>query len=62
MEETTAQERIRQLLLVVAGDDDDGTMIRLDPLARLVHIEFHAIQLVQQIVGKLDVGLVDFVH
>ncbi len=36
-------------------------MSSLYQLARLVHEELHAIELTQQVVGKLDVGLVDFV-
>jgi len=32
-----------------------------DGLARLVAVELHAVQLAQQVVGKLDVGLVDLV-
>ena len=61
VEEAAAQEGVRQLLLVVGGDDDHGALARLDPLASLVDVEFHAIQLQQQIVGELDVGLVDLV-
>src|SRR5580692_7731288 len=61
MEEAAAQERVRQLLLVVTGDENDRTMTRLDELTRLVDIELHPIQLAQQIVRELDVGLVDLV-
>ena len=61
MEETAAQEGVRQLLLVVRRDDDDGAALRPDGLAGFVDEEFHAIQLLQQVVGELDVGLVDLV-
>jgi len=37
------------------------TIGRLDELAGLVNEELHAIEFEQQIVGKFDVGLVDFV-
>ena len=36
-------------------------MACLHELARLVHIELHAVEFAQQIVGEFDVGLVDFV-
>ena len=36
-------------------------MLGADELARLVAIKLHAIELTQQVVGKLDVRLVDFV-
>ncbi len=61
MEKTAAQEGVRQLFLVVGGDDDHRTLARLDALAGFVDIELHPIQLQQQIVGKLDVRLVDFI-
>src|SRR6266540_658383 len=61
MEEAAAQERVRQLLLVVRGDDDDRPAPRLDGLAGLVAEELHAVELQQQIVGELDVRLVDLV-
>ena len=62
MEETAAQEGVRQLFLVVGGDDDHRPLAGLDSLAGLVDIELHPIQLQQQIVGKLDVRLVDFIY
>ena len=61
MEEAAPQEGVRQFLLIVAGDDDDRPMPRADQLLRLVDVEFHAVELAQQVVRKLDVGLVDFV-
>ena len=36
-------------------------MPRLDPLARLVDVELHAVELVQQVVREFDVGLVDLI-
>jgi hypothetical protein len=61
MEEAAAQECIRQFFLVVAGDEDHRAVASLHQLARLVDVEIHAIELAQQVVRKLDVGLVDFV-
>ena len=61
MEEAAAQEGIRQLLLVVRGDDDHRAMLRPHGLAGLVDVELHPVEFLQQIVGKLDVGLVDLV-
>src|SRR3546814_6060060 len=61
VEEAAAQESVGQFLLVVRGDDHDRTFLRLDPLARLVNVETHPVEFLQQIVGKLDIGLVNFV-
>ncbi|MNL41679.1 hypothetical protein D3C87_1641010 [compost metagenome] len=36
-------------------------MARGDGLARFIHMEFHAVQFAQQVVGEFDVGLVDLV-
>jgi len=60
-ERAAAQERVRQLLLVVGGDDHDRASPRLDGLAGLVDEELHAVEFLQQVVRKLDVGLVDLV-
>jgi hypothetical protein len=61
VEEAAAQEGVRQLLLVVAGDEDDRAVSRLHQLLRLVDVELHAVELAQQVVRELDVGLVDLV-
>src|SRR5437762_5790846 len=61
VKEAAAQKRVGQLLFVVAGDHDQGPMPRLDGGLSLVDVELHAVELAQQIVGKLYVGLVDFV-
>src|SRR5687768_8318495 len=62
VEEATTQECVGQLLLVVARDEDDRPVTRLHELARLVHVELHAIELAQQIVREFDIGLVDLVY
>ena len=61
MEEAAAQERVGQFLLVVRGDEHDGAQPRLDHLAGLVDEELHAVELLQEVVRELDVGLVDLV-
>jgi hypothetical protein len=61
VEEAAPQERVRQLLLVVRGDDDDRPLAGDHRLLGLVDVELHAVKLEQQIVGELDVGLVDLV-
>ena len=61
VEEAAAQEGVGQFLLVVGGDDHDRPFRRLDRLLGLVDMEFHAVEFLQQIVGKFDVRLVDFV-
>ncbi len=56
------KEGVRQLLLVVRGDDDDGTHDRADRLVRLLDVEFHAVEFLQQVVREFDVRLVDLVE
>jgi hypothetical protein len=60
VEEAAAQEGVGQFLLVVRGDEDHRP-VRADQLARLVDVELHAVEFAQQVVGELDVGLVDLV-
>src|SRR5688572_26026978 len=61
VEEAAAQKGVRQLLLVVRGDDDDRAPLRAHRLAGLVDVELHAVELEQEVVRELDVGLVDLV-
>ncbi len=61
MEEAAPQERVGQLLLVVGGDHHDRPFARRHALAGLVDVEAHAVEFLQQIVGELEVGLVDLV-
>jgi hypothetical protein len=61
VEEAAAQEGVRQFLLVVRGDDDQRAVPGHHHLARLVDVEFHAVELAQQVVREFDVGLVDLV-
>ena len=61
MEEAAAQERVGQLLLVIRGDHHDRALGRAHGFFRLVDVEFHAIELLKEIVREFDVGLVDLV-
>src|SRR4029077_5834560 len=61
VEEAAAQESVGQFLLVVGRDHHDRPQLCLDVLAGLVNEELHAIEFEQEIVGKLDVGLIDLV-
>src|SRR5579863_8926585 len=61
VKEAAAQEGVGQLLLVVGRDDDDRPQARLDRLSGLVDVKLHLVELEQEIVGELDVRLVDLV-
>ena len=61
VEEAAAEKGVRQLLLIVGGDNDDWAMPGRDGTPRLVDIEFHSIELEEQIVRELDIRLVDLV-
>ena len=61
VEDAAAKERVRQLLLVVRRDDDHRALRRDDLVARLGDDEAHAVELVEQVVRELEVGLVDLV-
>ena len=61
VEDAAAQERVRQLLFRVRGDDDDGTVLGLDGLLRLGNVEFHLVELPKKVVWELEVCFVDLV-
>ena len=61
MEDAPAEEGVGQLLLGVGGDDDDGPLLGGDGLLGLGDVELHLVQLPQQVVGELQVRLVDLV-
>src|SRR5215470_1584828 len=61
MKKTAAEKGVRQLFFVVGGDDDDRALPGPDRAARLIDVELHTIELEQEIVGELDIGLVDLV-
>ena len=62
MEDAAAQERVRQLLLRVGGDDHDGALLGFHCPLGLIDVELHLVQLPQQIVGELQIRLVDLVY
>src|SRR5512132_2737719 len=61
VEEAAPQKRVRQLLLVVRGDDDDRPLPGDHRLFGFVDVKLHAVELEQQIVGELDISLVNLV-
>ena len=61
MEHAAPQERVRELLLVVARDDDDRTLFGHDLVTGLAHDESHPVDLVQEVVRELEIGFVDLV-
>ena len=61
MEDAAAQERVGQLLLVVRGDEHHRALLGGDLFAGLDDGEAHLVELAQQVVGELQVGLVDLV-
>ena len=61
MEDAPAEEGVGELLFRVGGDDDDGPLPGGDGLLGLGDVELHLVQLPQQVVGELQVGLVDLV-
>lgn len=61
MEKAAAQESVGQFLLIIGGDDDHRPFLRRHRLARLIDMEGHAVEFLQQIVGEFDVRLVDLI-
>ena len=61
VEDAPAQKGVGQLLLRVGGDDDHRAVLGGDSAARLRDVELHAVQLPQQVVWELQIGLVDLV-
>ena len=61
VKDAASQERVGQLFFRVAGDDHDRALHGDDVPLRLVDGELHPVELVQEVVRELDVGLVDLV-
>jgi hypothetical protein len=61
VKEAATQERVGQFLFVVRGDDDDRPGPGLHHLAGFVDVKLHPVELLQQVVRELDIGLVDLV-
>ena len=62
VEKAAPQKRVGQFFFVIRGNDDDGALLRLNRLTRLVDKKLHAVQFDQQIVRKLDIRLVYLVN
>ena len=62
VEKAAPQKRIGQLFFVVGGNKHHGPVFGLDQLAGFVAIKLHAVELAQQIVGELNISLVNFVN
>src|SRR3546814_11727663 len=61
VEKAAPQKGVGQFLLVVRRDDDDRPLGRFHRLSGFVDMELHAVEFLQQVIRKLDVGLVDLV-
>ena len=62
MEDAAAQEGIGQLLLRIGGDNHDGALLCLNGFLCFGDIKFHFIQFPQKVVGKFQIGFIDFVN
>ena len=62
MEKAPAQEGIGQLFFIVGGDEHDGPVLGFDQFTCLINKELHAVEFPQQVIGELDVRLVDLVN
>ena len=62
VEETAAQKRVGQFFFIVGRDEHQWAVLGLDQLACFITVELHAVEFAQQVVGELDVGLVNFVN
>ena len=61
MEETATQKGVGEFFFVVAGNDDDGALASLDGFPSFIDIELHAVEFLQEVVRKFNIGFVDFV-
>ena len=61
VEKAAPQKGVWQFLFVVGCDDHDGPHGGAHGLACFVDVKFHPVELLQQIVRKFDIGLVDLV-
>ena len=61
VEKAAAQKRVGQFFFVVGCDDDDRAVARAHGLARLIDVEFHPVEFLQQVIGEFDVRFVDFI-
>ena len=62
VEYAAAQEGVGQLLLRIGGDNHDGALLCLNGFLCFGDIKFHFIQFPQKVVGKFQIGFIDFVN
>ena len=61
VKDTAAEKGVRQLFFRIGGNDHDGALSGPNGFLCLRNIEFHLVQLPEQVVGELQVCLVDLV-
>ena len=61
MKETPTQERIGQLFFIVAGNHHNRSMLCRNRFTGLIDKELHPVEFQQQVIGKFDIGLIDFI-
>lgn len=62
VEDAAAQESIRQFLFRIGRNDDNGPLFGADRLPRFGNVKFHAVQFPQEVIGKFQVRLIDFIN
>jgi len=58
---TPSQKSVRQLLFSVAGNNRNRSMVGSNRFICFRYIETHFVQLIKEVVGKLDIRFIDFV-
>ena len=61
VKKAAAQKRVWQFFFVVRGNEHQRPVFGFDQLARFVAVKLHAVDFAQQVVRKLDIGLVNLV-
>src|SRR4051794_5648033 len=56
-----AKKGVRKFFFIIARNNNDWTFFGADFFACFQNLKSHAIELMQKIIGKLDVGFVDFI-
>ena len=62
MKEAAAQEGVRQFFLIIGGDDNQRACLGLNGFAGLVNKKFHPGEILEQVIGELDVGLINLIN
>src|SRR5262249_21246380 len=61
VKDATPQEGIGEFFFCIRRNDDDSPLLRYNALVRLENVKMHLIEFIEQVVGKLDIGFIDFV-